>query len=185
VEAAMALHAQVAPRLSEVERVVIETQQAGMRIINKTGPLANPADRDHCLQYMVAVPLIFGRLTEGDYEREVAADPRIDALRERMQVRENEQFTRDYYDPDRRFIGNAIQVFFRGGSHTRRVAVDYPIGHRRRRAEALPLLAQKFADGVRQQFSASQAEHIVALFADREALEALSVDALMGELVAE
>ncbi len=122
-EAAMALHAEVALRLSEIVRVVIETQQAGARIIDKIGPLANPADRDHCLQYMVAVPLIFGRLTAADYEQEVAGDPRIDVLREKMAGAENPQFTRDYYDPAKRFIGNAVQVFFADGNG-RRARVD-------------------------------------------------------------
>jgi 2-methylcitrate dehydratase len=183
VEAAMALHAQVAPRLEQVERIEIETQQAAMRIIDKTGPLANAADRDHCLQYMVAVPLIFGRLTEGDYEAEVAADARIDALRGRMVVRENEQFTRDYYDPDKRYIGNAVQVFFRDGSATGRVAVDYPIGHRRRREQGLPLLRQKFAAGVRGHFGVGQAARILELFDTRARLEPLAVSELMSALV--
>jgi len=182
-EAAIALHAQVAPRLDQVTRIVIETQQAAIRIIDKTGPLANPADRDHCLQYMVAVPLIFGRLTAADYEQQVASDPRIDALRDKMQVRENLQFTRDYYDPSKRFIGNAVQVFFRDGSHTERVAIDFPIGHPRRRTEAVPLLQEKFALGVRAHYGAEQADQILALFADRAGLEALPVHELMGALV--
>ncbi len=183
VEAAMQLHPQVAARLEAIDHVAVETQQAGMRIINKTGPLANPADRDHCLQYMIAVPLIFGRLSAADYEREVAADPRIDALRERMRVRENAGFTRDYYDPSRRYIGNAVQVFFGDGTCTERVAVDYPIGHRLRRAEALPLLQQKFAAGVRGHFGNEQAGRIIALFTDRQRLEALPVSELMAALV--
>ncbi len=183
VEAAMRLHPQVAPRLAQIEHITIETQRAGMRIINKTGPLANPADRDHCLQYMVAVPLIFGRLSAADYEQEVAADPRIDALRARMQVRENADFTRDYYDAEKRYIGNAVQVFFRDRSSTGRVAVDFPVGHRLRRAQALPLLREKFAAGVRAHFGAEQAERIVALFAERAQLEALPVSDLMSALV--
>src|ERR1700687_5039632 len=113
VECAMQLHPLVVARLAEIERIVIETQEPGVRIIDKTGPLANPADRDHCIQYMVAVPLIFGRLNASDYDDAVARDPRIDALRARMQVVENPDFTRDYYDPARRYIGNAIQLFFR------------------------------------------------------------------------
>ena len=120
----MQLHPQVEARLDAdgidaIERIVIETQEAGVRIIDKTGPLANYADRDHCLQYMVAVPLIFGRLTADDYSDDVAADPRIDALRERMAVEENPQFTRDYFDPDKRYIGNSVQVFFKDGTSTR------------------------------------------------------------------
>ncbi len=136
VEAAVQLHPQVRDRLDTVERIEIETQEAGMRIIDKTGPLANPADRDHCLQYMVAVALLKGGLTAGDYEDEAAADPRIDGLREKMHVVENERFTRDYLDPEKRSIANAVRVFFRDGASTGRVEVEYPLGHRRRRAES-------------------------------------------------
>src|SRR5690606_26432027 len=135
-------------RLDEVERVVIETQEPGVRIIDKTGPLANPADRDHCIQYMVAVPLIFGRLRADDYEDTIARDPRIDALRAKMQVRENPAFTQEYYAPDKRYIGNAVQVFFKDGTSTDRVSIDYPLGHRKRRGEAIPVLMQKFENAV-------------------------------------
>ena len=135
VEAAMSLHARVKDRLDEIESIVIETQEPGVRIIDKTGPLANPADRDHCIQYMVAIPLIFGRLTAEDYEDAVANDARVDTLRSKMQVRENTTFTEEYYAAEKRYIGNAVQIFFRDGSSTERVAVDYPIGHRKRRAE--------------------------------------------------
>jgi 2-methylcitrate dehydratase len=183
VEAAMTLHGEVAPQLDEIERVVIETQEPGVRIIDKTGPLSNPADRDHCIQYMVAVPLMFGRLVATDYEDAVANDPRIDTLRSKMQVVENPDFTRDYYDSVKRFIGNSVQVFFRGGRATRRVAVDYPIGHRLRRAEGLPLLCQKFEAGVRGHFGAAQADRIVKLFADRAALEGMPVNDMMAALV--
>ena len=128
VEAAMTLHESVGDRIEDIDRVVIETQEAGVRIIDKTGPLDNPADRDHCIQYMVAVPLIFGRLTAADYEDDVAADPRIDALRDKMDVRENQRFTKDYFDPEKRYIGNAVQVFFKDGTSTEQVAVEYPSG---------------------------------------------------------
>ena len=120
-----------------------------MRIIDKTGPLANYADRDHCLQYMVAVPLIFGRLTADDYVDAVAADPRIDALRDKMHVKENPRFTADYFDPDKRYIGNAIQVFFKDGTSSDKVSIDYPIGHRSRRGEGIPLLMAKFEAALR------------------------------------
>jgi 2-methylcitrate dehydratase len=183
VEAAMTLHADVVSRLDQVERIVIETQEPGVRIIDKTGPLQNPADRDHCIQYMVAVPLIFGRLNASDYEDAIARDPRIDALRARMQVVENHDFTRDYYDPARRYIGNAIQLFFRDGSSTRRVAVDYPIGHRLRRAEGLPLLQGKFEASVRGHFGDQQSGEILRRFSDRAALEAMPVSELMSALV--
>jgi 2-methylcitrate dehydratase len=143
VECAMQLHGRVKDRIGEIEKVVIETQEAGVRIIDKTGPLANYADRDHCIQYMVAVPLIFGRLTAADYSDDVAADPRIDALRALMEVRENPQFTRDYFDPDKRYIGNSVQVFFKDGGATDKVSIDYPIGHRKRRAEGIPVLMAK------------------------------------------
>jgi len=183
VEAAMKLHPQVSGRLGDIERVVIETQEPAMRIIDKVGPLANPADRDHCLQYMAAIPLIFGRLTAADYEDSVAADPRIDALRAKMQVRETPGFTRDYYDPDRRYIGNAVQVFFRDGSASERVQVDFPIGHRQRRAEGMPVLVQKFEAAVDAHFGSKQAERIRALFAKPRELEALPVNELVAVLV--
>jgi len=183
VECAMSLHAAVRERLDAIDHIVIETQEPGVRIIDKTGPLANPADRDHCLQYMVAVPLIFGRLTAADYEDEVAADPRIDRLRALMQVRENAGFTRDYYDPERRFIGNAVQVFFRDGSATLRAQVDFPVGHRRRRAEGEPLMFAKFAAAVQAHYPAKQAARVVALFQDPARLAALSVNEFMAALV--
>jgi 2-methylcitrate dehydratase len=182
VEAAIALHAEVAPRLGEVERVEIETQESGKRIIDKTGPLSNPADRDHCLQYMVAVGLIKGSLDAGDYEDGASADPRIDALRARMEVTENPGFTRDYIDPAKRSIGNSVQVFFRGGDSTRRVSVDYPVGHRRRRAEGIPLLHAKFEAAVRGHFGEAGAAPIIELFSDPARLDAMPVTELMGML---
>jgi 2-methylcitrate dehydratase len=183
VECAMRLHAQVIDRLDAIERVVIETQEPGVRIIDKTGPLANPADRDHCIQYMVAIPLIHGRLTAADYEEEVARDPRIDALRARMQVRENPTFTAEYYAPDKRFIGNAIQVFFGDGSCTERVQVDTPIGHRRRRAEGYPEMVRKFSGSLPAVFPDKQCSRIEALFADAGRLDALAVDDFLAHLV--
>ena len=179
----MRLHASVRERLQDVERIVIETQEPGVRIIDKTGPLANPADRDHCIQYMVAVPLVFGRLTAADYEDAVANDPRIDALRARMEVRENPQFTADYYAADKRFIGNAIQVFFRDGTSTERIQVDTPIGHRRRRAEGYPLLVEKFRASLPPCFPEKQRRRIEALFADPAKLDATPVDDFVAHLV--
>jgi len=154
-----------------------------VRIIDKTGPLSNPADRDHCLQYMVAIPLIFGRLRADDYEDTIARDPRIDALREKMVVRENPKFTEEYYAPDKRYIGNAVQVFFRDGTATPRVAIDYPLGHRKRRAEAIPVLTQKFESAVRAHFSPKQSEAIKTLFAERDKLESLPITEFMARLV--
>jgi 2-methylcitrate dehydratase len=183
VECAMRLHPLVAGRLGDIERIVIETQEPGVRIIDKTGPLANPADRDHCIQYMVAVPLIYGRLTAGDYEDAVAADPRIDDLRARLEVRGNPPFTADYYDAGKRFIGNAIQVFFHDGTATARVQVDSPIGHRRRRAEGYPLLVAKFESSLAAVFPERQRSRIRALFSDTERLDATAVDDLVAHLV--
>ncbi len=180
VECAMALHAQVAGKLEQVEKIVIETQEAGVRIIDKTGPLHNYADRDHCIQYMVAVPLIFGRLVASDYNDDIAADPRIDALREKMQVVENPQFTKDYFDPEKRYIGNSVQVFFKDGSHTDKVSIDYPIGHRKRRAEGIPVLLKKFEAAMREQFPAHQAEKILAATADPAKLDAMPLHEFMG-----
>ncbi len=182
VEAAIALHQEVKDRLGEIERVVIETQEPGVRIIDKTGPLANPADRDHCIQYMVAIPLIFGRLTAADYEDAVAHDPRVDALRAKMQVRENATFTKEYYEADKRHIGNAVQVFFANGA-TRRVQVDFPIGHRKRRQEGTPVLIKKFEASVAAQFPAKQSANIAALFADKAKLDALPVPDFIAALV--
>ena len=184
VEAAMTLHDAVSDRIDDIERIVIETQEAGARIIDKTGPLDNPADRDHCIQYMVAVPLIFGRLTAADYEDDVASDPRVDTLRDKMEVRENEHFTKDYFDPDKRYIGNAVQVFFRDGSSTDRVEVSAPIGHRERRDEGIPVLKQKFVDSVSPKLGAGQWEALAALCADRDKLAATAVDDFMALLVA-
>jgi 2-methylcitrate dehydratase len=183
VECALKLHPQVRDRLNEISRISIETQEAGVRIIDKTGPLSNYADRDHCIQYMVAVPLILGELTANSYDDEVAADLRIDALREKMDVRENESFTRDYFDPDKRGIGNAIQVFFNDGTSTERIEVSYPIGHRRRRAEGIPVLVEKFRDAVGEQFSADRLKGIDSACASQAGLESIPVPDFVDEWV--
>ncbi|HXS80330.1 MAG TPA: MmgE/PrpD family protein, partial [Gammaproteobacteria bacterium] len=180
VEAALKLHPIVKPRIADIARITIETQEAGMRIIDKTGPLANPADRDHCLQYMVAVPLLLGRLTAEDYEDEVARDPRIDALRAKMVVHENAQFSRDYLDADKRAIGNAVQVWFADGTRTERAAIDYPIGHRRRRAEGIPQLVTKFERNLATLFDAKQRAAIATACADQDRFEALPVEDFMA-----
>jgi 2-methylcitrate dehydratase len=182
-EAAITLHPQVANRLHEIERVVIETQESGLRIIDKTGPLDNPADRDHCIQYMVAVPLIFGRLTAEDYENAVACDPRVDVLRDKMQVVERKQFTVDYLDPTKRSIGNSVQVFFRDGTQTELVAVEYPIGHRRRRKEGVPLLLEKFERNLRGRIPPRKADAILSLCSSRARLEPTAVNRFMDLLV--
>jgi len=183
VEAAMALHAEVAGRVDDVREIVIETQEPGVRIIDKTGPLDNPADRDHCIQYMVAIPLIFGRLVAADYEDSVASDPRVDALRSKMIVRENPRYTEDYYASDKRYIGNAVQVFFNDGTATERVEVEYPIGHRRRREEGIPVLVEKFRNSLRGKLTPEQFEALDALCADQRQLEEMPVQAFMALLV--
>lgn len=179
-EAAMTLHPQVADRIDAIDRIVIETQEAGVRIIDKTGALNNPADRDHCIQYMVAVPLIFGRLTAADYEDDVAADPRIDALRAKMEVVEKKQFSVDYMDPEKRAIGNSVQVFFNDGTATDQIAVDYPIGHRRRRDEGIPELVKKFEAALTTRFAPKQARLIEAVCGDQNRLETLPVNEFMA-----
>ncbi|MBP8081005.1 MAG: 2-methylcitrate dehydratase, partial [Arenimonas sp.] len=183
VECAMQLHSEVAGRLEQIDRIVVETQEAGARIIDKTGPLANYADRDHCLQYMIAVPMIFGRLTADDYGDAVAADPRIDALRDKMLVSENPAFTADYFDPDKRFIGNSIQVHFTDGTSTRKVSIDYPIGHRKRREEGVPVLLNKFAAALAGHLPARRTQQILDLTADNDRLEAMPVHQLLDLFV--
>jgi 2-methylcitrate dehydratase len=185
VEAAFALRPDVAPRLEDVDRIVIETQSAARRIIDKVGPLANAADRDHCLQYMVAVALLHGRLAADDYEDSAAADPRIDTLRGLMHVVENERYSRDYLDPDKRSIANAVQVFFKDGSATRRVEVEYPLGHRRRRSEGIPLLLEKFRANASTRLSAARVGQIETLCCDLPRLEATPVDELMALFIPE
>jgi 2-methylcitrate dehydratase len=180
VEAAITLHPQVKDRLDQIETVMIDTQEAAVRIISKVGPLNNPADRDHCLQYMVAVPLIKGSLTAEDYEDAAAADPRIDRLRARMVVGENPQYSADYLDPAKRSIGNAVKVVFRNGSETEKVAVEYPIGHRRRRDEGVPLLLAKFERDLRSALSPAAAERVLEATAERGRLEAMRVSEFVG-----
>ncbi|TDJ36124.1 MAG: 2-methylcitrate dehydratase, partial [Gammaproteobacteria bacterium] len=182
VEAAVKLHAEVGDRLEDIDRIVIETQEAGVRIIDKTGPLDNPADRDHCMQYMVAVPLIHGGLKAEHYEDNVASDPRIDMLRDRMEVKENETFSREYLEPDKRAIGNAIQIFFKDGSHTERVQIDYPIGHRRRRSEGIPALVRKFEDALATRLSPTRCAETIELLSDQKRAEQTPVHELMDVL---
>jgi len=183
VEAGLTLHEEVKDRLDDIEKAIIETQEAGVRIIDKTGPLDNPADRDHCIQYMTAVAMIFGRLTAADYENDIASDSRIDALRDKMEVRENEGFTKDYFNPAKRYIGNAVQVFFKDGSSTERVSVDYPIGHRQRREEGIPVLVRKFESSISPKLKPGQWNELNALCSDQEKLAATAVDDFMALLV--
>jgi 2-methylcitrate dehydratase len=183
VECALALHPEVKDKIERIAKITIETQEPGVRIIDKTGPLGNPADRDHCIQYMTAIPLLFGRLSADDYEDAVAQDPRVDALRAKMVVSENPAFTQDYYDPAKRYIGNAIQVFFTDGTSSRRVAVDFPIGHRKRRAEGIPVLIAKFAASVAGHFAPRQAALIQERFADKQKLLATPVNEFAAAMV--
>jgi 2-methylcitrate dehydratase len=171
VEAALQLHPQVRGRWGDIRRILIRTQEAASRIIDKRGPLRNPADRDHCLQYAVAVALVFGRLTADDYQEEVAADPRLEALRARMEVVEDPQFTRDYFDPQKRSIANAVRIEFQDGRQLPEVVVEYPLGHRRRRAEALPLLWAKFQRHLSHRLPARRQQAILDLAHDPLRLE--------------
>jgi 2-methylcitrate dehydratase len=175
VEAAIKLHPQVRERLYQVKEVVIHTQESAVRIIDKTGPLHNPADRDHCLQYMTAIGLIFGRLDANHYEDATAKDPRVDALRAKMIVREDARYSRDYLEADKRSITNAVQVFFTDGSATNKIEVEYPVGHRRRRTEGLPLLVEKFKANAATRFAPARVDAILALFEDAQRLEETSV----------
>ena len=175
VECAMALHPRVRDRIKEIRRITIRTHESAMRIIDKKGPLSNPADRDHCIQYMVAVPLLHGRLTAADYEDDVAADPRIDALRDKMTCVEDKQFSRDYLDPDKRSIANAITVEFADGSKLDEVVVEYPVGHRRRRAEGIPLLVEKFRTNLARRFPVKQQRAILDVALDPRRLDATPV----------
>ncbi|CAG9178584.1 2-methylcitrate dehydratase [Cupriavidus respiraculi] len=178
VEAAMTLHGQLAAAgksAADIKRVTIRTHEACIRIIDKKGPLANPADRDHCIQYMVAVPLLFGRLTAEDYEDKVAADPRIDALRDKIVCVEDPAFTADYHDPEKRSIANAMTVELNDGTVLPEVVVEYPIGHKRRRADGIPLLVEKFRTNLARRFPARQKEAILAVSLDQARLEAMPV----------
>ena len=163
VECAMQLHPLVKDRIKDIKRIRIRTHEAAVRIIDKKGPLHNPADRDHCIQYMVAVPIIFGRLTAGDYEDSVAADPRIDELRARISCVEDRGFTRDYHDPEKRSIANALAVEFKDGKKLGEFVCEYPIGHKRRRKEGMPVLVEKFKRNLARRFPSKQQQAILAV----------------------
>ena len=183
VEAAFQLHPQVVSRLDEIDEVMIASQESALRIIDKTGPLNNPADRDHCIQYMTAIALIKGALTAGDYEDEVARDPRVDQLRDKMTMNHDRRFTEDYVDPDKRSIANSVQVRFKDGSSTENITVEYPVGHRRRRQEAKPLLVDKFRANLSTQLDKAKVEELVKLFSDQSILGLMAVDDLVDMLV--
>ncbi len=170
VEAAIQLHPIVKNKIDLIEQISLQTQEAGIRIISKSGPLHNPADRDHCLQYMVAIGLLYGKLSAQDYEEDVAADPQIDYLRSKMHVTENKQFSQDYFDPGKRAIANSIQVFFNDGSFSEKVTINYPVGHKRRRKEGIPLLLEKFSANLLSCFDKAKAEKIYQSCLDRQIL---------------
>jgi 2-methylcitrate dehydratase len=183
VECAVKLHPQVKDRLNDIARIVLTTHESAIRIISKTGPLHNYADRDHCLQYMVAIGLLKGNLTADDYADAQAADPRIDALRAKMEVVEDARYSREYHEPDKRSIANAIQIFFKDGRATDKIEIEYPIGHRRRRAEGIPVLVEKFRDALASRFPDKQARSILDLCQDRARLDHTPVHEFMSQLV--
>ena len=179
VEAAMTLHKELAKMgksSDDIKKITIRTHEACIRIIDKKGSLNNPADRDHCIQYMVAVPLIFGRLTAGDYEDSVASDKRIDALRDKIICVEDKQFTQDYHDPGKRSIANALTVEFKDGKKLKELVVEYPIGHKRRRKEGMPVLVEKFKTNLARQFPTKQQKKILDLCLDSKKLDATPVN---------
>jgi 2-methylcitrate dehydratase len=185
VECAITLHKQMQRQgrsLDDIQSMLLETQESGDRIINKTGPLDNPADRDHCLQYMVSVALIKGSLEAGDYEDDIASDPRIEQLREKMTVKENERFSREYLEADKRAIGNAIEITFTDGSSIKE-SVDYPVGHRRRRSEGIPLLKEKFERYLRGRLSQKNAQSVLDICASQEIFEQTRVNDFMDLFV--
>ena len=186
VEAAMTLHQQLASlgkSAADIKRITIRTHEACIRIIDKKGPLDNPADRDHCIQYMVAVPLIFGHLTAEDYEDSMASDSRIDALRDKIVCVEDKQFTKNYHDPDKRSIANALTVELSDGKKLKEIVVEYPIGHRRRRKEGMPLLVEKFKTNLARVFPQKQADAILDLCMDSRRLAAMPVNEFVDSMI--
>ena len=185
VEAAVTLHSEVKSRVSNIQKIVISTHESAIRIISKEGQLHNPADRDHCIQYMTAVGLLKGNLVAEDYEDDVAADPRIDLLRRKMVIEEDKRYSQEYLEADKRSIANAVQIFFEDGTSTEKIEVEYPLGHRRRREEGIPLLIEKFKSNLRTQFSQSRSEVILNLCLDESKLESTTVSDFMELMVLE
>ncbi|MBL8510824.1 MAG: bifunctional 2-methylcitrate dehydratase/aconitate hydratase [Betaproteobacteria bacterium] len=186
VEAAMTIHKELAKQgktAEDIKKITIRTHEACIRIIDKKGPLNNPADRDHCIQYMVAVPILFGRLTAADYEDGVAADPRIDKLRDKIVCVEDKGFTKDYHDPDKRSIANAVTVEFNDGKKLKEIVVEYPIGHKRRRKEGMPVLVAKFKTNLARRFPAKQQQAILDLCLDAKKLDATPVNEFVDLMV--
>ncbi|MEM1438555.1 MAG: bifunctional 2-methylcitrate dehydratase/aconitate hydratase [Pseudomonadota bacterium] len=183
VEAAVRLHPEVANRLEDIDKIVMTTHESAIRIISKEGTLNNPADRDHCLQYMAAIGLLKGDLVAEDYEDDVAADPRVDALREKMVIEEDERYSREYHEPEKRSIANAMQVVFKDGSKTERIEIEYPIGHKRRRDEGIPVLEAKFRRNLATRFPAGQAQRIYDICDNQATLEAMPVHEFVDAMV--
>jgi len=183
VEAAVTLHPKVAGRLDQIDKIVMTTHESAIRIISKTGTLNNPADRDHCLQYMAAIGLLKGNLVAEDYEDDVAADPRVDKIRDLMVIEEDARYSREYHEPDKRSIANAIQVFFKDGTKTEKVVVEYPIGHRRRRKEGIPILEEKFRRNLLTRFPSRRTAQVFELAKDQKRLESMPVNEFMDLLV--
>ena len=179
----MQLHPIVKNRINDIKKIKIRTHEAAIRIIDKKGPLNNPADRDHCLQYMTAIGLMKGGLTAADYEDAAAADPRIDRLRAKMVCVEDKRWTRDYLNPAKRSIANAVQVFFKDGTKTEKVVVEYPIGHRRRRKEGIPILEEKFRRNLLTRFPSRRTAQVFELAKDQKRLESMPVNEFMDLLV--
>lgn len=183
VECAIKLHPIIATRLNDIKSIDIETHDSAIRIITKSGPLHNPADRDHCIQYMVAVALLKGSLTADDYEDEASKDPRIDFLRNLMNVKENKQYSIDYHDPEKRSIANAITIHFKDGSSTEQVEVEYPYGHRRRRHEGLPLLIKKFEANMSTHYPKDKVAHFMHICFQDKTFSEMPVNQFMDLLV--
>jgi 2-methylcitrate dehydratase len=175
VEAAVALHSKIKDKLDDIKTIEITTHESAIRIISKVGELNNPADRDHCLQYMVAIGLLKGNLVAEDYEDDVASDPRVNALREKMVIIEDKRYSEEYHVADKRSIANRIKIHFADGSSTDEVEVEYPIGHKRRREEGIPILEQKFLKNLQISYDAEKCEEIYALCTNQKKLENTSV----------
>lgn len=182
VECAIKLSEQIKGRFNDINKIIIHTHEAAIRIISKTGALHNPADRDHCLQYMVAIGLINGDLVAQDYEDDAASNPDIDMLRDKMEVVEDKRYSSDYHEPDKRSIANAMQIIFKDGSSTDKIEIEYPVGHKRRRAEGIPLLKSKFEANLKTHYSAGQVDNIIAMCSDQNTLENMSVTEFMKAL---
>ncbi len=178
-ECGVQLHSQVKNRMDEIERIEMQTQEAAIRIINKGGPLHNPADRDHSLQYITAVALIYGELTADHYEKKIADNPLIDVLRGKMQVIENKAFSNDYLDPEKRSIANAVKIHFKDGTSTDEICIHYPVGHRRRRGEGIPLLLEKFKHNVSTHYAKDRADKIVNACMEQDTFKAMPVSEFM------